>query len=240
MDKVIKIVCSQTTANYRKPTAIDIQESFYLPPYSTVIGMIHKACDFSSYRAMKVSIQGSYASSFTDMYIRYFLDPSFENGRHQFFTTREDGGRGGITRSLGYAETLSDIKLVIHVVCDDEKDTESVIDGLKNPKTYLSLGRHEDLLCIESVELVDVIQVNEVKLAMDTYVPMDIYKRSIKSEEPDNEGVILNLNKVFDRTSGYRVWEKKRVKYLTSGGHFSADSNEFLREKDSEIGIYLA
>ncbi len=32
--------------NYRVPTSFQLKESYPLPPYSTVIGMVHSLCNF--------------------------------------------------------------------------------------------------------------------------------------------------------------------------------------------------
>ena len=60
--KAIKLKLYQNLVNYKKPTSFQLKETYPLPPYSTVIGMIHYACDFDEYKDMNVSIQGSYYS----------------------------------------------------------------------------------------------------------------------------------------------------------------------------------
>lgn len=241
MNKVIKLVCSQTTANYRKPNAIDIQESYYLPPYSTVIGMIHNACGFDNYHDMKISVQGTYASSHTDMYTRYFFGIAYDPGRHQFFTTRDDDKKDGITKGLGYAETLVDINLVIHIACEDESLMRQVLEGLKKPKKYLSLGRHEDLLRIESAEIVEVENTDDVRLSMDAYIPLEVYNSAVESTETDSSGVVVKLNKVYEINKNVRNWQKVKVKYFTKGSKFLHDEDcKLLREKETKIGVFLA
>ena len=55
--RAIRIQCFQNLVNYRKPTSFLIKETYPLPPYSTVIGMVHAACGFEQYHPMQVSIQ---------------------------------------------------------------------------------------------------------------------------------------------------------------------------------------
>ena len=38
--RAIRIQCFQNLVNYRKPTSFLIKETYPLPPYSTVIGMV--------------------------------------------------------------------------------------------------------------------------------------------------------------------------------------------------------
>ena len=59
MMKAIRLHCFQNLANYKKPSSFIIKETYPLPPYSTVIGMIHAACGFKRYHRMKLSIQGT-------------------------------------------------------------------------------------------------------------------------------------------------------------------------------------
>jgi len=75
--KAIKITARQTLASYRKPSSMQIKESYPLPPYSTVIGMIHTACGFQEYVDMSISIQGSYYSKVNELYTRYEFKPGF-------------------------------------------------------------------------------------------------------------------------------------------------------------------
>lgn len=66
--KLLRIELTQTKAHYRKEESVDNKMTYPLPPYSTVIGAIHKACDFKEYHEMDISIQGSYKSLTRDIY----------------------------------------------------------------------------------------------------------------------------------------------------------------------------
>lgn len=183
MVKAIRLQGYQNMVNYRKPSSIAIQDSYKLPPYSTVIGMIHNACDFTEYHPMKISISGKSATSITDMYTRYFFGMSLETNkekgqyiykRHQLYTNKnkEDGLGGitaflekynigpedkyGITRSLGYFELLVDVELVIHIIPQREEDFAIILDRLQKPVKFPYLGRHEDLLRIDDVREVEL------------------------------------------------------------------------------------
>ena len=81
--RAIRIQCFQNLANYRKPSSLIIKETYPLPPYSTVIGMVHRACDFKEYHPMNVSIQGTNKGTISDLYTRY----SFSFGTIYFNAT---------------------------------------------------------------------------------------------------------------------------------------------------------
>lgn len=239
LDKAIKIECYQNMANYKKPSSIQVQESFKLPPYSTVIGMIHKVCNFTEYKPMKISIQGNSKSSITDMYTRYFFGIKYDSTRHQLWV-KNDNSFDGITRGLGYAELIVDVDLIIHVVPEDESLFDAILMGLKNPSIYPALGRHEDILRIDKIDSVELEDTKEIELNNDAYIPMDILNKS--RNRGNTAGTIYNLNKVFaiNEKTNIRYWkEKVKVKYIRSGEEFRF--KDFIKkEKNSDLGLFLA
>ena len=180
MNKVIRLECSQQLANYRKPTSFQIKESYPLPPYATVIGMIHTVCGFTEYHPMDISIQGNYHSAVSEMYTKYSFGSSYEEGRHQAYVLNGEK-EDGINIGPGYIELLTDIELLIHIRPENEVDFTLIMEGLQNPKLYPSLGRHEDILAIDNVELVEMEESNRVTLLYDAYVPMqDLHRRMVE------------------------------------------------------------
>ena len=101
-NKAIQIICSQKLVNYAKPGGYALKETYPLPPYSTVIGMIHAICGFKEYHSMSVSIQGSRASTFIDAYHAYSFSSKFEKDKQKTYTlvVSSGGGQVGITRSV--------------------------------------------------------------------------------------------------------------------------------------------
>ena len=239
LDKAIKIECYQNMANYKKPSSIQVQESFKLPPYSTVIGMIHKVCDFKEYKPMQISIQGNSKSSLTDMFTRYFFGIKYDPTRHLLWA-KNDNSFDGITRGLGYAELIVDVDLIIHVIPEDENLFDTILNGLKKPLIYPALGRHEDILRIDKIDTVELEDTKEIELNNDAYIPIDILSKS--KNRGNTAGTIYNLNKMFaiNEKTNIRYWkEKVKVKYIKSGEEFRF--KEFIKkEKNSNIGLFLA
>lgn len=202
--QVIKLICKQTLVNYRKPTSFKIKESYPLPPYSTVIGMVHKACNFTEYHPMKVSIQGTRQGQVSDLYTKYTFSvgKKYESDRHNLWTEDEKKNRYGITRGIGYAELLTEIDLIIHIYPEDETEITSIYEGLKKPNTFLSLGRHEDLLDIVKIEIHNCTEVEEAKTKHDIYIPLE--------EVEEYKGTIYPLPKEFyiDEKTGMRRFKK--------------------------------
>ena len=157
MERAIRIKCFQNLVNYKKPSSFIIKETFPLPPYSTVLGMIHAACGYTEFHPMKLSIQGTNSGTVSELYTRYSFSAGtkYEEGRHQICV--EDGDKYGIFRGIANVELVCDNDMVIHVI-PEEDDFEKVYNSLKYPPRYLSLGRYEDLLDIERVDIVNIHQ----------------------------------------------------------------------------------
>ena len=216
MERAIRVKCFHNLVNYKKPSSFIIKETFPLPPYSTVLGMIHAACGYTEFHPMKLCIQGTNSGTVSELYTRYSFSAGtkYEEGRHQICV--EDGERYGIFRGIANVELVCDNDMVIHVI-PEEDDFEKVYNSLKYPPRYLSLGRYEDLLDIERVDIVNIHQEDEVEIKRDMYIPV-----SYGIELGDRRGTIYNLTKEYEITKqGLRRWKKEngRVKaYYCSGG----------------------
>jgi CRISPR-associated protein Cas5t len=219
--KGICITAYQNMPNYKKPTSFQLKETYPLPPYSTVIGMVHKACDFKSYQEMKVSVQGRYKSKVNDLWTRYEGFSAFETGRHALKIPRDlnETGFVGVSKGVATAELLVDVELLLHIVPEDEALVQTIYAGLKNPREYLSLGRHEDLLRIDKVEIVEIFEKeadDTVFLLYDAYIPKKGFAATgdDKSDNLENaEGTVYEINKVYKLSDDkkFRIWQKIKV-----------------------------
>lgn len=230
MNEVIRLECSQQLANYRKPTSFQIKESYPLPPYSTVIGMIHAVCGFTEYHPMEISVQGGYHSAVSELYTKYAFGIAYAPDRHQAFVTN-GAKKDGINIGPGYIELLTDIRLIIHIRPDNAADLPVVERGLLYPRIYPSLGRHEDLLSIKSVSVVEIEECDEVTLKHDAYVPM----RNLHRRMMDQIGSVYRVNKRFsiDRRTGLRRWQ-----FALAGGEPQSGKVVVAHvAKDSVLGL---
>lgn len=73
--KAIRLKLYQNLVNFKKPTSFQLKETYPLPPYSTIIGMIHNVCGYTEYKPMKISVQGRYFSKVNDLWTRYEYNP---------------------------------------------------------------------------------------------------------------------------------------------------------------------
>lgn len=262
--KGVKLVARQDLVNYRKPMSFQIKESYPLPPYSTIIGMVHNLCKYDHYVDMKVSVQGRYISKTNDLYTRYEFKSGakYEAGRHN---VNVDGF--GVSRGVSTAELLSQMELIIHIVPDDESKIEEIYEALKNPWEYPSLGRREDLVEFLSVEMVEIeykkaeensyleegyytfVPLNYIKYDGESYsvIPYDYKDIEIKSNitGAPGRGTKMILNKDYfienygnkKNIKNIRLWNKVEVVYTSKV--FVNRRDEKLEDNTGEF-VFLA
>lgn len=226
--KAIRLKIFQNLVNYKLPTSFQLKETYPLPPYSTVIGMVHNACEFTEYVPMRVSVQGKYHSKVNDLMTRYEFKPgmNFDKSRHQL---NVDGF--GIGRGVSTVELLSEVELLIHIVPENQELVEEICEKLTYPHEYLSLGRREDLIIFG--ELPKIVEVKETELEEDlsiknnysAYIPIEVLKEEavkIGSKEGVKiSGTAYKLTKDYEiknygtakNPKNFRVWNKIKVVY---------------------------
>ena len=238
MNKAIRIKCKQELVNFKKPTSLLIKETYPLPPYSTVIGMIHKACDFHEYHDMQISIQGKIGSHVSDLYTRYAFNQNtkYEDGRHNIWFEYENQ-KYGITKGIAHTELISQLELVIHIV-PKEDEFEIIYQGLKYPKCYLSLGRHEDLLNIEQIEIVELQEVNKATIKLEQYVPIS-FMNNIEFFDANTTQYFLP-KKYIIKKNGKRIWKDKiKVKLIYKKHRIRKITKPIVCDQD-EYTVFLA
>ena len=239
MLKAIRISLSQQLPNYRKPASFLVKESYPLPPYSSVIGMIHFACGFETTHSMQVSVQGSYVSDVSDLATLYNFGIKYDSARHQSKVLNAKGEYDGINRGVRSIHLLSEVELVIHVVPDEEEDFDVIYDSLISPKHYLSLGRHEDIVRINEVAVVELKEpdpYDDNLLAHDMYIPA----KNIEGEK--GAGTIYTLNKMYhiDKKTNQRVWDEVvKVYHAGKGSQLNLKETFLDWDEKKQINYYV-
>lgn len=204
--KGIRIKLYQNMVNYKKPTSFQLKETYPLPPPSTVIGLVHRLCNYKEYHPMNVSIQGKYYSKINDLYTRYEFKSGgqHENGRHNI-----NVGGYGIIKGVATAELLVDVELLIHIVPEDEKEIEIIYNAFKYPIEYPSLGRHEDLVTIQEVKKVNIYEEYLqddilLKPSYSAYIPEEYIKDdSVRIGVDENNRVLPGTR--YSLTKDYKL-----------------------------------
>lgn len=219
--KALKIKLYQETVCYKKPYAFKVTETYPLPPYSTVIGMLHKVLGAGpgEYHKIDISVQGGYEGIFT-----------------AYNTTRFYKG-DDITSMPLNVHMLYGVNLIIHVA-SDEKTLNDIYNGFKLCSSAFTLGRNEDLARIDEIKFVDISKVEfdeeddmegeDLVLKNCMYVP-DKYNTSLK-------GISYKISKVYSVVNNLRQWEKVKVKYAEAGELLG--EGEYYKDDEDDIAFF--
>lgn len=214
--RCLKLKLYQEVACYTKPFAFKVGETYPLPPYSTVLGMLHRVLGATEYQeGLGISIQGRYEDKFVDYRSTYLY-----KGKE-------------ITRSPLNVHQLFGVELIIHV-SGPESILERLHSLLKAPKEFLSLGRKEDLVRIDEISWVSVTEVEEYfqrTISYDLYVPI----KGLENKE-NIMGIRYRLNTRYHLLNGMRVWEKVDVLYLTEGDVLEEPT--YLQDSEGDV-LYI-
>ncbi len=202
---LIRLKLYQPFANYKLPGSMQMRETYPLPPYSTVIGMIHAACAFKAYTPMDVSVQGRYASKSMHAVTRYEMRRSPAHNHKKDAKNRwpikiplDENTHVGLTKNISTVNLLCDVDLVVHVKVHDQGRLQDVYQGLRRPRCFLSLGRHEDLVRMDEVSMVpfDESALQEAdELPFNAYLPRHLLHRP--GFPSVMEGTCYDLNKKY-------------------------------------------
>lgn len=246
--KAIKFKIYQNLVNYKVPTSFQLKETFPLPPFSSIIGMIHSLCGFKEYNRMKVSVKGKSASKVNELYTRYEFKErdTFKPERHQI---NADGL--GITRGTAHAELLVDLEATIHVIPENQELLNLILTSLKYPHKYLSLGRYEDIAYIKDIKIVDVFfkeldEDLEMEEEIFAYVPLSFFEEEKMDSGSRRDGVRVNGTK-YDLATNYelvtigsknnqkfiRNWKKTEVLYTS--GITAFEGEKVLVDSENEL-----
>lgn len=243
--KAIRLKLYQSMVNYKKPTSFQLKETYPLPPYSTIIGMVHNLCQYEEYHKMDISVQGKYFSKVNDLYTRYEFKNGmrFDKTRHQIKVKDF-----GISRGIGTSELLVDVELLIHIIPKDQTLVKEIEKAFLYPREYPSLGRREDLVTIEEVKVVDIKReelMEDIYLDEDlvAYVPIQLLKDEVILLTEANNGIRsrgtrYKINKNYElieygKNKVFRQWNKVDVLYTSN--IIASEYEQVLLDEDGNI-----
>lgn len=223
--KALRIKAFQETTCYTKPFANKVTETYPLPPYATVKGMIHAVMEAKELIPFSLSIQGDYESMIIDYRKTYFVKKKEFNMPVVLDGLELDSVPNTSMTSMPlYTHMLYNVDLVIHVHADEEVLLR-IYDAFKNCNHHVSLGRQEDLLRIDGIEIIDLTELDpyegaELKHSM--YIP----DKSIYEDER-SEGIPYLLNWTYQIKHGIREWDRIPTSYFPKRKWINDD---FLQE----------
>ena len=134
--KILRIKIKQAQASYTREETVDNHTTYPLPPFSTIIGALHNACGYTSYRPMDISVQGKYGSMQREYYTRRFLLNSLNQDRNilVYLPNPNILSTGLITIGEGLKKTGNSFNSRITVRIDDEEYYSKYVDLIKTKK----------------------------------------------------------------------------------------------------------
>lgn len=215
---VLKLRLYQETVSYTKPFAFKVGETYPLPPYSTVLGLLHRVLQAKEYHEMAISIQGTYGSKFQDYRTTYFYK------------------KKNVTTMPINIHYLYDIELVIHVDANKEL-LEILYERLQSPCEFYSLGRREDLVQIREVKWVGLKKTDElITTTNDMYIPTQM----IENEDHLNfQQIKYQLNTRYHLVGEQRVWDRVEAWYVSEGTFLDIDTCVIDEDEDA-VFFHLA
>lgn len=171
--KLLRIKLRQTQGHYRKEETVDNKMTYPLPPHSTVIGAIHKACNYKKYHPMDVSIQGKFENmikkAYTDhLFLNSLMDdrgilvkvPNGDLLSNSFIKIAEALSKTGNSFMKNENIQIYNKELFEEFIKLKRNDPKS--DKLKNYKSLVTSLKYYEIL--ENIELVIHISSDEETL----------------------------------------------------------------------------
>lgn len=231
--KAIKVKLWQDLVNYKKPMSFQLKESYPLPPFSTIIGMVHAMCGYTEYHEMDISVKGKYFSKTNDLATRYEFKNgmTYDKARHQLKVDNF-----GVSRGVSTVELLVDVELEIHIIPKDQSLLDEILAAFEHPKEYPSLGRREDLatiICTKMVALEEKEFEEDFELRKDyaAYIPIELIQADkLTYGSAEASGAVSAYGTRYQLTKDYtlvnignkkvpklkRSWNKKEVLYSST------------------------
>ncbi len=150
------------TGIFKTPFSLKGIETYPLPPYSTIIGLLYTAVGrkWQQGEEFQISIQGKHQALFRD-YVRF----------------RKYNKKNKVLETVPIeVPILYQLKLIVHIYGEDGLLREFA-EGLRKPKTYLYLSGGEYPVKIQKLDFVELEErkVEELKLEWSAFIPRDRY-----------------------------------------------------------------
>lgn len=216
--KALKLEIYQESACYKKPFAFKVAETYPLPPYSTVKGLLHKLINAEEFVPMSISVQGDFENIFFNLQSMY----SYKNKKDN-------------TSVPSYIHNLYNVNLIIHVLAE-QNVLDAIMGGIRGSAEYFSLGRREDLAVIKSAKEVEIGEVSICDGGEDPYsIKHPVYIP--KAQLPEGvRGVNYRLNWKYDIQKDVRIWERIDVVYVERDNVIT--EGDVLLDEDRDIVFF--
>jgi len=204
---VLRVKLYQEFACYRKPMTYGFWETYPLPPLSTVKGFFHNVVEAKEYIPARYGIQGKFKSVVLDLQIMNKFDRKDSKNKGIYIEEYDKK----LIKSPIYVSNLYAVELTIYIESKLEEYLKKFRENLSNLE-YPSLGRKEDLVRVDSADIVELI---ERDLVEDSYcIKNGIYLSKEKAKELEVNGINYRMNFYYEIKNGIRFFKKKDVVYV--------------------------
>ena len=215
--EVLKFELFSPCATFRVPFSIKGIETYPLPPYSTIIGLIYTSLGrkWKREERFSVSVQGKFETIFRD-YIRF-----------RKYNTKDKELE---TLPL-QVPRLYKLHCIVHIHSENKELLKEFEEGLKRPKVYPFLGGGEYPVFIKSVKILEAsVQRKEGEIEYSAFVP-----KSKKGIFPEITGIHFRIPYFCERKNGERECEWTDVYYFQRGTVYEGEV--ILDEEGTPIWI---
>lgn len=217
--KCLRFELFTPTGIFKTPFSVKGIETYPLPPYSTIIGLLYTTLGRKwQGETFRLSVQGSYESIFRD-YVRF----------------RKYNTKDKALESLPIeVPILFNLTLTVHI--SGEYDLLIEFErALKNPSVYIYLSGGEYPVKVESVGFVELEEksVGYYELSKSAFVPAEVYKRLIVNPS----GILYLIPAFLKKGSRIREHEWVEVYYLQKGTVI--ERSKILMDKERGLPVWL-
>lgn len=239
--KCVRIILTQTSANYKKEETDKNKMTYPLPPFSTVIGAIHNACGHTKTHNMDVSIQGKYESMNKEVYKDYcFLNSTMDDRGILVKMDNPDMLSSAYIRAASAKKSMGNSfkdGITINVenpeLLQEYRELKNLSRAIKDFEDYndyfkvlFAVGFHHSYCDVFNV-LNDINKkelINELLSGFDTYrLKTKAITKAIKNIMPECESILLK---------GFL----HKCDYCASAGCIPELKNDFLAESVDNLG----
>ncbi len=159
-NKIIKLEIFQEKVSFRIPYSFEFIETYPLPPFSSILGLIHNVLNLKeTIWNINLSISGEYESIVRETVVYKKISKN-DSKNYPIFVS-----------------SLLNLKSIIYIKLPDKNLNYELIKALKNPPYFLYLGRYEDLINSINIQEIEenIENINIIKLKYNHYIPFEKY-----------------------------------------------------------------
>lgn len=226
--ELVRIKAFQPFACYRKPFSYGFWDTFPLPPFSTVLGWVHWVLGESKSKeklSMNIGIAGQFET------ITYDLQTliKFDRKRGKEGEVILEDFNKSLSNTPTYVANITNIHHRIYIQMDKEYMERFIDQALR--VNYPSLGRYEDLMRIDAIDLMSPTSLEIGGFDDPISVDYGIYLRPETKESEGIRGSNFQLPFYHQEINGLRFFEKEKVIYTDSG---SLKSGKYLMDENTD------